>query len=120
MQSMRMGLALLVAFWTIGVSDAAATKVKMLDECDPATFNAIGLGVICDVNFDGGVTFPEFASLLSLQLLATRLGGLTFHIFRFNPTKRCKSETMAVKTIPLPRCWSLAVDVSLPRIHPWD
>ncbi len=65
MQTMRMALALLVAFWTIGVSDAAATKVKMLDECDPATFNAIGLGVICDVNFDGGVTFPEFASLLS-------------------------------------------------------
>jgi len=65
MHSMRTGLALLVAFWTIGVSDAEATRVKMLDECDPPTFNAIGLGVICDVKFDGGVTFPEFAALLS-------------------------------------------------------
>jgi len=65
MQSKRIALALLVAVWTIGVSDAVATNVQILDECDPATFNAIGLGVICEVGFDGRVTFPEFASLLS-------------------------------------------------------
>jgi hypothetical protein len=65
MQSIRIALALLATFWTIGASDAAAAKVKMLDECDPATFNAIGAGIICDVDFDGGVTFPEFASLLT-------------------------------------------------------
>jgi hypothetical protein len=65
MQSKRIALALLVALWTIGVSDGAAARVQMLDECDPATFNAIGLGVICEVGFDGQVTFLEFASLLS-------------------------------------------------------
>ena len=65
MQSIRFALALSAIFWGMGVSDAAAEKVKMLDECDPATFNAIGAGIICDVNFNGGVTFPEFASLLS-------------------------------------------------------
>jgi hypothetical protein len=65
MQNTRIALALLVMFWIVGVSDAAAEKVKILDECDPATFNAIGAGILCNVNFDGGVTFPEFASLLS-------------------------------------------------------
>src|SRR5215831_17375482 len=65
MQSKRIALALLVAVWTIGVSDAVATNVQILDECDPATFNAVGLGVICEVGFDGRVTFPELASLLS-------------------------------------------------------
>ena len=65
MQSMRIALALLAMSWTIVVSSAEAEKVRMLDECDPPTFNAIGLGIICDVNFDGRVTFPEFASLLS-------------------------------------------------------
>ena len=65
MQTVWMSLALFVIVFTVGASDAAAEKVKILDECDPATFNAIGAGVICDVNFDGTVTFPEFASLLS-------------------------------------------------------
>src|SRR5262245_13656 len=65
MQSMRVGLALLVAFWTVGVSGAAAKNVRILDECDPPSFNSIGLGVICAEDFDGQVTFPEFAALLS-------------------------------------------------------
>jgi hypothetical protein len=65
MKSVRIALALSAMFWAIGVGDAVAEKVKMFDECDPTTFNAIGLGVICDVKFDGGVTFPEFAALLS-------------------------------------------------------
>jgi hypothetical protein len=65
MRVLRVALGILTISWTIGVSDAAAKSLKMLDECDPATFNAIGLGVICDVNFNGGVTFPEFAALLS-------------------------------------------------------
>ena len=57
MHSLRIALVLSAMFWAIGMSDAAAEKVKMLDECDPATFNAIGAGIICDVNFDGRVTF---------------------------------------------------------------
>jgi hypothetical protein len=65
MRVLRVALGILTISWTIGVSDAAAKSLKMLDECDPDTFNAIGLGVICDVNFNGGVTFPEFAALLS-------------------------------------------------------
>ena len=36
-----------------------------MDECNPPSFNAIGFGIICEVNFDGGVTFREFDSLLS-------------------------------------------------------
>jgi hypothetical protein len=65
MKSSRTAFACLVMFWAIGASDAAADKVKMLDECDPATFNAIGAGILCEPDFDGRVTFPEFAALLS-------------------------------------------------------
>jgi hypothetical protein len=47
----------------------AGERVAVLDECDPATFNALppvgpGLVTICDVKFDGEVTFAEFLSLL--------------------------------------------------------
>jgi plastocyanin len=47
----------------------AGSRVAVLDECDPATFNATppvgpGLGTICDENFNGDVTFAEFLSLL--------------------------------------------------------
>jgi len=63
-------VALLVSIGTVGTVNAATKKVKILDLCDPATFNAEpplgpGLGTICDVNFEGDVTFAEFASFLS-------------------------------------------------------
>jgi hypothetical protein len=70
MRSLGVSMAVFVVLWTIGVSDARERKVNMLDECDPATFNAEpptgpGLGVLCEEDFDGGVTFAEFASFLS-------------------------------------------------------
>jgi len=64
MRSIQTVLALLVTFWALGMSDAVAKNVKILDECDPATFNAPGR-MLCDPNFDGGVTFQEFGSFLS-------------------------------------------------------
>jgi plastocyanin len=65
-----MSIAVLVVLWTMGMSNAGEVRVKMWDECDPATFNANppvgpGAGVICDKDFDGGVTFAEFLSFLS-------------------------------------------------------
>jgi plastocyanin len=47
----------------------AGERVAVLDECDPATFNAApptgpGLGTLCEVHFNGAVTFAEFVSLL--------------------------------------------------------
>jgi hypothetical protein len=61
-----LAVAVVAVLGTMAVTAAAAgPKIKMLDECDPVTFNSIGLGVICDTTFDGSVTFPEFAALLS-------------------------------------------------------
>jgi hypothetical protein len=48
----------------MGVSDVAAERIRILDRCDPATFNAAG-PVLCNPNFDGGVTLDEFRVLLS-------------------------------------------------------
>ena len=59
--------ALVFGVWAMMATVAIAdNKVAVLDECDPATFNANppGLGIICDVKFDGAVTFAEFRSLL--------------------------------------------------------
>ena len=72
MRRISIAVALLVGVWTMGTANAAAEKVKILDLCDPTTFNANpptgpGLGIICDVNFDGDVTFAEFSSPLFLS-----------------------------------------------------
>jgi plastocyanin len=70
MRSIGIALTVLVVFWTIGVSEAKTEKIKILDKCDPTTFNAPmpvgpGFGVICKEDFDGGVTFEEFSELLT-------------------------------------------------------
>jgi len=65
MRSIGIALTVLVVFWTIGVSEAKTEKVKILDKCDPATFNATPAGVLCDPDFDGGVTLEEFSELLT-------------------------------------------------------
>src|SRR2546421_11122081 len=70
MRSIGIALTVLVVFWTIGVSEAKTEKIKILDKCDPTTFNSPmpvgpGLGVICKEDFDGGVTFEEFSELLT-------------------------------------------------------
>ena len=65
MRSRGMAIALLLGVWTVGAVNAAADRVRILDKCDPATFNAPPAGVICDVNFDGGVTLEEFSELLT-------------------------------------------------------
>src|SRR5215831_18960919 len=64
MRSLGIALTVLVVFWTIGVSDVAAERIRILDRCDPATFNAAG-PVLCNPDFDGGVTLDEFRELLS-------------------------------------------------------
>ena len=65
MRSPGMAIALLVGVWTVGAVNAAADRVRILDKCDPATFNATPAGVICDVDFDGGVTLDELSDLLT-------------------------------------------------------
>ena len=60
----RMGIALTVLVVCWGASNAAAERVKILDQCDPATFNAGG-PILCDPHFDGGVTLDEFRELLT-------------------------------------------------------
>ena len=64
MRSIGITLIVLVVFWNIGGRNAAAERIKILDRCDPATFNAAG-PVLCDPHFEGGVTFEEFGELLS-------------------------------------------------------
>jgi hypothetical protein len=58
--------ALLVLVPTAGASAASATRqVQVLDDCDPATFNAaIGPGTCVK---DGGTTFSEFIAQLLAQ-----------------------------------------------------
>src|SRR5262245_34215820 len=48
----------------MGVSDVAAERITILDRCDPATFNAGG-PVLCNPNFDGGVSLEDFQELLT-------------------------------------------------------
>ena len=64
MRSMSIALTVVVVFWTMGVSKVAAERIRILDRCDPATFNAAG-PVLCDLNFDGGVTLDDFRELLT-------------------------------------------------------
>jgi hypothetical protein len=65
MRSLGIALTVLVIFWTMGVNDVAAERIRILDRCDPATFNATPAGVLCDPNFDGGVTLDDFSELLT-------------------------------------------------------
>ena len=60
----RVGIALTVLVVCWGASNAAAESIKILDRCDPATFNAGG-PILCDPHFDGGVTLEEFRELLT-------------------------------------------------------
>jgi plastocyanin len=65
-----MALSVLVVFWTLGVSQADTQKIRIMDACDPATFNAPqpvgpGLGDICQEHPNDGVTFEEFGELLT-------------------------------------------------------
>jgi plastocyanin len=64
MRSLGIALTVLVVFWTMGVSDVAAERIRILDRCDPATFNAAG-PVLCNPNFDGGVSLEDFQELLT-------------------------------------------------------
>ena len=59
-------VALLVLAPTVGASAASTTRqVQVLDDCDPATFNAaIGPGTCVK---DGGTTFQEFIAQLLAQ-----------------------------------------------------
>ena len=59
-------VALLVLVPAVGASAASATRqVQVLDDCDPATFNAaIGPGTCVK---DGGTTFSEFIAQLLAQ-----------------------------------------------------
>ena len=65
MRSPGIALTVLVVSWTMGVSDVAAERIRILDRCDPATFNATPAGVLCDTNFDGGVSLQDFQELLT-------------------------------------------------------
>ena len=102
MQSMRTALAMSAIFLDHGSEHAVAEKVKMLGRsADPATFNAIGAGIICDVNFNGAVTFPEFASLLSPAAFGHPAWRFDAPYLRdCDSMRRCKSPMTAGKTIP--------------------
>ena len=70
MRNIGIAVVLLVGVWTVGMVNVEAKTVTIVDRCDPATFNADppngpGLGVICQQDFNGGVTFEEFGELLT-------------------------------------------------------
>jgi plastocyanin len=64
MRHLGIALTMVVVFWTLGASEAGAAKIKILDECDPATFNANG-PVLCNPKFKGGVSLEDFLELLT-------------------------------------------------------
>jgi hypothetical protein len=64
MRSIGMALTGLVMVWSLGASNATAACSRMLDQCDPTTFNAAG-PVLCNLHFDGGVRLQDFQELLT-------------------------------------------------------
>ena len=60
----RLGIVIpaLFASWAIGASAATAASIKILDQCDPATFNTPTL-ILCEPQFKGTVTFGDFLEL---------------------------------------------------------
>jgi hypothetical protein len=101
-RSLGIALTVLVVFWTMGVSDVAAERIRILDRCDPATFNAGG-PVLCNPNFDGGVSLEDFQELLTPA-------GFGHPAWRFNAPyvaidllRGCASRTEAGKIIRLQR-----------------
>jgi plastocyanin len=75
------GLALLVGLWVIGTKDATAQvnsndpKVTLVDNCDPATFNAaVGPGTCATTPHRLDTTFGEFIGLLFSPLAKNVIG----------------------------------------------
>ena len=74
------GLAVLVGLWINGTKVASAQvnsndpKVAMVDNCDPATFNAAIPGVCAITPHRHDTTFPEFLGLLFSPLAANVIG----------------------------------------------
>src|SRR5919205_3125287 len=62
----RIGIALtgLVMVWSLGASTATAARIRIVDQCDPTTFNAAG-PVLCNPDFHGGVSLQDFQELLT-------------------------------------------------------
>ena len=56
-----------VAVAAIAVFAKDVRTIRMLDDCDPATFNAVIGDGTCDKDFDGDTTFQEFIA----EVLAT-------------------------------------------------
>jgi plastocyanin len=77
MRSLGIALTALVVFWTMGVSDVEAERIRILDRCDPATFNAAG-PALCNPDFDGGVTLQDFQEQLQAPF------GFGHPAWRFN------------------------------------
>src|SRR5215475_1742334 len=75
----RLGIAItgLVVFWAIGASEASAARIRILDQCDPATFNTLD-AVLCEPQFKGGVSVDDFLELLTPA-------GFGHPARRFNP-----------------------------------
>ena len=59
-----MALTGLVLVWSLGASTATAARIRILDQCDPTTFNAAG-PVLCTPDFHGGVSLQDFQALLT-------------------------------------------------------
>jgi hypothetical protein len=90
-------VALLVLVPATGASAASATRqVQLLDDCDPATFNAaIGPGTCIR---DGGTTFSEFVAQLLAQggtedLEESKLSGGCDRSWRAGPRTRSPAAT---------------------------
>ena len=80
-RSLGISLTVLVVFWAMGVSDVAAERIRILDRCDPVTFNAAG-PVLCNPNFNGGVSLDDFLELLTPA-------GFGHPAWRFNRSVCC-------------------------------
>src|SRR5262245_53395904 len=70
MRNIGMAVVFLAGVWTVGIVNVEAKTVQILDRCDLATFHADpptgpGFGIICQQDFDGGVTFEDFGELLT-------------------------------------------------------
>src|SRR5262245_61960132 len=77
MRKLGIAITVLVVLWAIEAREATAATIRILDQCDPTTFNAAG-PVLCDPNFDGAVSLDDFRELLTPA-------GFGHPAWRFNP-----------------------------------
>src|SRR5262245_58953879 len=80
MRKLGIAITVLVVLWALGAREVPAATIRILDQCDPATFNTPTV-VLCEPQFTGDVSLDDFRELLTPA-------GFGHPAWRFNPPYR--------------------------------